>query len=153
GRPPFKAATHVDTVLQVLSQDPLPPRILNPKVDVDLEKVALKCLEKRPELRSASAAALAEDLRRYRAGHPVSARSASLRERLQRELGHSAHDAPLRPWGLGLMILGAFIFCSHLATSLMLLAGLPEALCYWGPRTVLLLSVVPLFLRYRPHAA
>ena len=55
GRPPFQAATAVDTVLSVLEQDPLPPRLLNPRADRDLEMIALKCLQKPPDLRYASA--------------------------------------------------------------------------------------------------
>ena len=62
GRPPFQGPSPVDTVLMVLEQDPLPPRLLNRKLDRDLEMIVLKCLQKPPELRYASAAALADDL-------------------------------------------------------------------------------------------
>src|SRR5262249_50920504 len=58
GRPPFQAATPVDTLLLVLDQDPVRPRLLNPTVDPDLEMICLKCLQKEPDLRYASAAAL-----------------------------------------------------------------------------------------------
>ena len=51
GRPPFQAATALDTVFLVLEQDPVPPRLLNPRVDRDLELVALKCLQKPADLR------------------------------------------------------------------------------------------------------
>jgi serine/threonine-protein kinase len=60
GRPPFQAASPVDTVLMVLEQDPVPPRMLNPKADSDLEMIALRCLQKPMDLRYASAAALAD---------------------------------------------------------------------------------------------
>jgi hypothetical protein len=74
GRPPFQAATRLDTVLQVLSEEPVPPRQPNPRVDPDLELICLKCLAKDPHERYASAAALAEDLNRFLAGdHPVHA--------------------------------------------------------------------------------
>ncbi len=75
GRPPFQAATALDTVFLVLEQDPLPPRLLNPRVDRDLELIALKCLQKPADLRYASAAGLAADLEAYLAGEPTSARS------------------------------------------------------------------------------
>jgi serine/threonine-protein kinase len=74
GRPPFRAETPLDTVLQVIRDEPVPPRQLQSKTPRDLDTICLKCLEKDPPRRYASAAALAEDLRRFRAGEPVVAR-------------------------------------------------------------------------------
>ena len=59
----------------LLEQDPLPPRLLNPKLDRDLEMIVLKCLQKPPELRYESAAALAGDLAAYLNDEPIAARS------------------------------------------------------------------------------
>jgi WD40 repeat protein len=81
GRPPFKAATHLDTVLQVVSDDPVPPTRLNPKTPRDLETIALKCLSKDQAKRYASAVALAEDLRRFQAHEPITARPAGAIEK------------------------------------------------------------------------
>ena len=78
---------------------PGPPRVLNPKADPDLEMVALKCLQKAPELRYPTAAALADDLDAYLAGGPVSARSTSFRALAGRYLGETHHAAVLENWG------------------------------------------------------
>jgi WD40 repeat protein/tRNA A-37 threonylcarbamoyl transferase component Bud32 len=82
GRPPFLAPTQVDTILQVLSQEPTPPSRLCPKLPRDLETICLRCLQKDPEERYASASALANDLLRFRKGEPVRARKIGAGERL-----------------------------------------------------------------------
>jgi tetratricopeptide (TPR) repeat protein len=82
GRPPFKAATPVDTILQVISTDPVGPSRLQPGVPRDLETVCLKCLRKEPRRRYSSAEALADDLRRFLDGRPVAARRTPWWERV-----------------------------------------------------------------------
>jgi hypothetical protein len=78
GRPPFRAGTPLETVLQVLEQQPVPPRAVNPGADRDLELVCLKCLAKDPEQRYGSAEALAADLEHWLAGEPLSVQPPSL---------------------------------------------------------------------------
>jgi hypothetical protein len=83
GQPPFRADTPLDTLLQVLEAEPAPPTTLNPQANRDLSAIALKCLEKQPAGRYATASALAEDLERWLAGEPITARRAGfLHQRL-----------------------------------------------------------------------
>jgi serine/threonine-protein kinase len=100
GRPPFQAATALETILLVLEQDPVPPRVLNPRANADLEMIALRCLQKAPTERYPSAAALADDLDAFRSGLPVSARSTSLRALAARLLGETHHAAIMENWGV-----------------------------------------------------
>ena len=72
GRPPFRAATRACILFQVLHEDPLPPTQVRPGVPPELEAVCLKCLEKEPAARYASAAELADDLHRFLDGEPLS---------------------------------------------------------------------------------
>jgi eukaryotic-like serine/threonine-protein kinase len=78
GRPPFKAATAWETLLLASTEEPVPPRRLQPKCPRDLETVCLKCLHKEPTKRYASAQELADDLRRWLDGEPVRARRSGL---------------------------------------------------------------------------
>jgi serine/threonine-protein kinase len=74
GRPPFRAATVADTLQLVVSQEPVPPRRLQPGIPIDVEAICLKCLEKRPNNRYVSATDLAADLARHLDGRPTLAR-------------------------------------------------------------------------------
>ena len=74
GRPPFQAANVLDTLKQVVDIEPIPPRGINPAVDGDLNTICLKCLDKVPERRYATAQALADDLQAFLDGRPIQAR-------------------------------------------------------------------------------
>src|SRR5262249_32805335 len=81
GRPPFDAASPAETITQLLHDEPMSPSRLRPRLPRDLVTICLKCLEKSPRRRYASARDLAEDLRRLSAGEPIVARPAGLAER------------------------------------------------------------------------
>jgi serine/threonine-protein kinase len=89
GKPPFLGATSMDTLMLVLTNEPAPPRLLQPKVPRDLETICLKCLQKEPSRRYATALALADDLERFIAGKPVAARRVGWLERGWRWCGRN----------------------------------------------------------------
>jgi serine/threonine protein kinase len=84
GRVPFRGATVLDTIQQVMSVEPPRPRTLRPQVDPDLEAICLKCLQKEPATRYPSAQALAEELVRFLNGRPVESRPLGLLGRAYR---------------------------------------------------------------------
>jgi WD40 repeat protein len=84
GRPPFVGETPLDTAAQVVHAEPVPPRRLNVKISRDVETITLKCLNKEPARRYATAQALADDLLRWLDGKPIQARPVRRVERLWR---------------------------------------------------------------------
>ena len=100
GRPPFQAASPLDTVLMVLEQDPPNIRILNRAVDSDLEMIVMKCLQKPQDLRYPSTVSLAADMRAWLNNEPVSARSSTVAQVMTRLFRESHHAAILQNWGL-----------------------------------------------------
>jgi outer membrane protein assembly factor BamB len=110
GRPPFQAATPFDTILQVLNEEPAAPRLLNPKIDRDLETIILKCLEKDPARRYPTAAALAADLGAFLEARPIQARPPDDVERVLRWAWR--HRQPLAPLAATLLVVAAALACA-----------------------------------------
>ncbi len=84
GRPPFDASTPAETIALLLRDDPLPPAQLKAGLPRDLTTICLKCLEKSPRRRYATALELAEDLRLFQAGKPIHARPVGFIDRTVR---------------------------------------------------------------------
>lgn len=96
GRPPHNGPTPVETMRLVAEANPLPPSRLRPGIDRDLEVICLRCLEKLPALRYASALELAEDLWRYQRGEPIHARPIHHIERIYRWCRRNPRETFLR---------------------------------------------------------
>jgi serine/threonine-protein kinase len=135
GRPPFQAATAVDTVLMLLEQDPLPPRLLNPRADRDLELIALRCLQKPPALRYPASGCLADDLDACLAGEPLAARSGHFSQVLARMFRETHHATVLENWGLLWMWHAAVLLSICVATNWLHWRGFDKPYPYlalWG---------------------
>ena len=135
GRPPFQGPSPIDTVLMVLEQDPLPPRLLNASADRDLEMIALRCLQKPPELRYATAGKLADDLEAYLAGEPIAARNGRFTQVIARLFRETHHATVLENWGLLWMWHSVALLVLCLVTNAMHLRGVDSPIPYlalWG---------------------
>ncbi len=132
GRPPFQAETPLQTLQMVVEQDPVPPRVLNPLVDHDLEMVALKCLQKPIDLRYQSADELADDLERYLRDEPVSARSSQFTQIVTRAFRETHHAGVLKNWGLLWMWHAVVLLVLCTATNILILQGVTTRLPYLG---------------------
>jgi len=121
GRPPFHDDSPFETIMQVIRDEPVAPSSLIPKVPLDLEIICLKCLEKNPIKRYATALELADDLRRFIEGDPISARSATKVERVRKWIRR--HPAAtgfiiLSLVGIAAMVGGAWIYHGELQVAL-----------------------------------
>jgi serine/threonine-protein kinase len=109
GHPPFQSPAVLTTLALVVAADPVAPRQLVPGVPRDLETICLKCLQKPPERRYASAAELADDLSRFLEGRPIHARPVGRAERAWRWCRRHPREAALgalAALGLGLALGG-----------------------------------------------
>src|SRR5262249_933991 len=109
GRVPFAAGTVEETLRQVTTTEPAAPRLLNPEIPRDLETICLKCLQKVPSQRYASASALAEDLRRWLRGEPITARPISKVERSWRWCRREPALAAMAVAASGLLLIGSIL--------------------------------------------
>jgi serine/threonine protein kinase len=99
GRPPFRARSLLETLELVRKGEPVAPRHLRARLPRDLETICLKCLEREPSQRYASAGDLADDLRRFLTNEPIHAREDGIAAQLARLLGRNEFDSRVHRFG------------------------------------------------------
>jgi len=152
GRAPFQAANPVDALLMILEQDPPPPRLLHPQIDVDLEMIILKALQKPVDLRYQTADALADDLKAYLRYEPISARSSQFTQVLSRAFRPTHNIGVLENWGLLWMWHAAVLVVLCVVTDLMRYQGIESRLPYVGLWTLGLGTWAIIFWNLRRRA-
>jgi eukaryotic-like serine/threonine-protein kinase len=152
GQPPFQGATLLDTLEQVRSQEPQPPMALQPKVPRDLNTICLKCLEKDPRHRYASALELADDLKRFRQGDLIHARPFTLIDRVARTLNRDQQVVQFQVLANLLWWLFPFPALTHLLGFLLIRHGWPPITAFWTTgATVVPLIIGILWISYYRH--
>ena len=99
GRSPFVSDSPMETIMLVVEQDPIAPRVLCPKLDRDLEMIVVRCLQKPTDLRYQSGEELAQDLEAYLADERIAASSGRFNQVLARVFRETHHAAVLENWG------------------------------------------------------
>lgn len=151
GQPPFDGQSTLDVLKKVVEQEPVRPRSVNPALSRELEAICLKCLEKNPSRRYASAEALAQDLTRFLNGETIAAASTNVLRRLVRVLEHSQHDAEFHKWGAMLICFGVIILAGHVATFLLICTKQPDS-TLWISRGIQLVLETLCFWHLKPQS-
>lgn len=149
GQPPFCGATQLETLLDVLESDPPLPQQLNPQVPRSLEMIALKCLEKNPADRYASAQEVATDLQRYLDGESLSISSPNLLDRLVRTLQRSKFDQEVRQASRFVLHASWIALATHLAMFLNYRLRSPHPLM--GVIFIRLAEIALMLVAFWPH--
>ena len=152
GRPPFQCASPADAVIMALEHEPPPPRLLNPAIDVDLEMIVLKALQKPADLRYSTADELADDLQAFLNHEPVQARSSRLADIWSRAFRPTHHAGILRNWGLLWMWHSLVLLVLCLTTNAMQWQKVDSRLPYFGLWTIGLGAWAFAFWRMRHRA-
>ena len=151
GRPPLVANTPVELALKILEQDPPAPRLLEPKIDRDLEMIVVRCLQKPPDLRYASAEDLAQDLEAFLRDEPVAVRSGHFSQVVARLLRETHHAPVLENWGLLWMWHSLVLLLACVFTEAARWSGVTNRITYGAMWTVGLSAWAAVFwaLRHR----
>ena len=136
GRPPFLGASPVETVLMVLEQDPVSPRVLNRRADRQLEMIAMRCLQKPQDLRYSTAGELNADVRAFLNNESVVASEGRFGQIVGNVFRETHHAAVLENWGLIWMWHSLVLLVASLATNLLDLLGNDNRIHYWLMWTV-----------------
>lgn len=131
GQAPFVGKTPLETLLMVREQEPVAPRELRSNADPDLERVALKCLQKPEDLRYASAGQLARDLLAYVKNEQMMANSGRLTDLLSRMFRETYHANVLENWGLLWMWHALVLLVACVATDLFIWTGTGNRATYF----------------------
>ncbi|MEI6232377.1 MAG: serine/threonine-protein kinase [Planctomycetota bacterium] len=151
GRAPFDGDSALELLKRVVEQEPMRPRRVNPAISRDLEAICLKCLEKTPSRRYASAEKLADDLERFLRGEPIAAASTNVLKRIARVLERSQYDIEFHKWGTMLIGFGVIILFGHLAAFVLIQLRQPEY-TLWIARGIQLALETCFFWRFRPRS-
>ncbi len=130
GRPPFVAESPMELVLKILEDEPPPPRLLEPRIDRDLEMIVTRSIQKPPDLRYASAAEMADDLECFLRDEPVIARSGKLTQVVARWFRDTHHAVVLENWGLLWMWHSLVLLIACVLTEVLLWSGVESRLWY-----------------------
>jgi serine/threonine-protein kinase len=144
-RPPFRAETALETVLQVMHNEPVPPRLLNPRIDRDLETICLKCLAKSPRDRYGSSGELADDLERYLQGASIQARSLNMIDYLHRTLERSHFDVEFQAYGNLILVFALIVAVTHAVKYVLIITDQPYLLIAGARLAQFLLMVLALW--------
>ncbi len=115
GQPPFAGGTTYETIRLVMETEPRNPRLWNPKVDIDLATICLKCLEKDPKKRYETAEALAQDVERWLRHEPIRARRAGVITRSRKWVRRNPVLAAVTPLVAALIAIVAVLFWKNAA--------------------------------------
>lgn len=151
GRPPFLGTNPVDTVMMVIEQDPVAPRVFNPKCDRTIEMIAMRCLQKPSDLRYPSAEELAHDLDAFLNDESVGAGIGRFSQVIGNLLRETHHAGVLENWGVIWMWHSLVLLITSLITEALYWLKVESRIQYWFLWTVVLgaWAAVFWFLRHR----
>lgn len=130
GRPPFLAESPMELVLKILEDEPPPPRLLEPRIDRDLEMIVTRSIQKPPDLRYTTATEMAEDLESFLRDEPVRARGGKFSQVAARWFRETHHAIVLENWGLLWMWHSLVLLIVCLATQVMQRTGVTNRFSY-----------------------